>query len=342
MGLSYSECITVVTKQSQQKKLKRRWSTKGAMRYRMSAMARNYAYQQLGAENAAKADNATRLQEVIEDAEEMFALEDLQIEEDNNALALSNARRNLQELLPVSHIDRSEISTYSFEFSKVIVVIGPDGLVANVAKYAPGIPIIGVNPDRNRYDGILVPFVDSQVFPLVQKVLDNRARTRRVTLAKVQTSDEQEMLAFNDFFVGANSHVSARYSLEFSGQSESQSSSGVLISTGAGSTGWMSSIFNMVNAINAANGNRSCDAMQMSPNDQRLFWCVREPFVSRSSTANQTCGVLEHGTELVLGSQMAENGTIFSDGIEEDFIEFNTGVIARISVADEKAILVTG
>ena len=43
---------------------------------------------------------------------------------------------------------------------------------------------------------------------------------------------------------------------------------------------------------------------------------------------------------LVLVSQMPEHGVIFSDGIEKDFIEFNSGTQAVIELAERKGRLV--
>jgi hypothetical protein len=37
---------------------------------------------------------------------------------------------------------------------------------------------------------------------------------------------------------------------------------------------------------------------------------------------------------------MATNGVIFSDGIESDFLEFNSGGIARFSISPQRALLV--
>ena len=61
--------------------------------------------------------------------------------------------------------------------------------------------------------------------------------------------DGQRLLAFNDLFIGARTHVSARYRVEYAGKQEQQSSSGLLVSTGAGSTGWLSSVMNMPSAV---------------------------------------------------------------------------------------------
>jgi hypothetical protein len=37
---------------------------------------------------------------------------------------------------------------------------------------------------------------------------------------------------------------------------------------------------------------------------------------------------------------MAEHGVIFSDGIEKDFLEFNSGTQASIGITEPKGILV--
>jgi hypothetical protein len=51
-------------------------------------------------------------------------------------------------------------------------------------------------------------------------------------------------------------------------------------------------------------------------------------------------GALEPRQELVVRSAMPEGGVIFSDGIERDFLTFNSGAIARIHIAQQTANLV--
>jgi hypothetical protein len=221
-----------------------------------------------------------------------------------------------------------------------VIAIGQDGLVANTAKYVGDLPIIGVNPDPSRYDGVLLPFVVNEARAAVKRTLAGKSRIRLVTLAEVNTNDGQRMLAFNDFFLGRGGHVSARYTLEARGQSESQSSSGVLVSTGAGSTGWLSSLFNMTNGFNSLSGKEPIPRVELAWEDRRLVWAVREPFASRHSGAKLVTGLLAEGEELVIGSQMPTIGVIFSDGVEADFLEFTSGTIARFSVSRQRAHLV--
>ena len=175
----------------------------------------------------------------------------------------------------------------------------------------------------------------------MQRTIENRAEIRDVTLGEVQLNDGQRMLAFNDFFIGCAGHASARYTLRFAGRAEPQSSSGVIVSTGAGSTGWFSSMFNMVEGFSRWMGEGEQPRMQLSWDDPRLLWAVREPFKSKHSSTELVAGVLDREKELVLESLMPSRGIIFSDGVESDFLEFNTGTIARISQAQQRAHLVT-
>jgi hypothetical protein len=71
-----------------------------------------------------------------------------------------------------------------------------------------------------------------------------------------------------------------------------------------------------------------------------LIFSVREPFVSRTSGAEIVHGRIEADAPLEIVSQMPQNGVIFSDGIEEDRLDFNSGTIARIGLSDRTLRLV--
>jgi NAD kinase len=264
---------------------------------------------------------------------------DYEREHDAYHRSLDRLRRDLDLGCPRQYLDRGMISTYSFQEGDVVVVMGQDGLVANVAKYAAGCPVVGVNPDPARFDGILLPFQVHEGRLAVEAIAAGRSPFRRVTLAEAVLGDGQRLLAFNDIFVGARSHVSARYTIDDGLRSEVQSSSGVLISTGAGSSGWMSSVFNMAAGIARLTGGQIGVPLRLEWEDPRLLYAVREPFRSRHSDAELVAGVLEPGSQLKLESRMAAHGVIFSDGMEEDFLAFNAGALATIRAAGRHALL---
>lgn len=256
--------------------------------------------------------------------------------------AVDAVRRSLDLGLKLQVVDRSLVPTLMFTGVDLLVVVGQDGLVANTAKYVGEQPIVAVNPDPERFDGILLRFAPAQARAAVGSVLEGRAKTREVTLAEAALEDGQRLLAFNDLFIGASTHVSARYRISFGGSAEPHSSSGVLVSTGAGSTGWLSSVFSMAGAVSRFSGGQGGRAVRLEWEDPRLVFVVREPYVSRHSRAGVVAGMIEPGGELVLESQMPSGGVIFSDGVEADALDFNSGARARIRAAARKARLVTG
>src|SRR6185436_822502 len=115
---------------------------------------------------------------------------------------------------PVKQIDRTFLPNFDFGRCMLVVVLGQDGLVANTAKYVGDLPIVAINPDPARNDGVLLPFQIADARRVVRRVLDRKQTSREITLAEVNTNDGQRMLAFNDFFIGCASHVSARYTIE--------------------------------------------------------------------------------------------------------------------------------
>jgi hypothetical protein len=71
-----------------------------------------------------------------------------------------------------------------------------------------------------------------------------------------------------------------------------------------------------------------------------LVFTVREPFPTRTTSASLVFGRVTNEAPLILQSSMAENGVVFSDGIEKDFLEFNSGTQATISIAERQGVLV--
>lgn len=253
--------------------------------------------------------------------------------------SLLSLQTQLSSVIKNKTVERRYLPSFIFSEKNLVVVIGQDGLVANTAKYSRDRPIVAVNPDLKRYDGVLLPFNVTDFLPAVERVIENRQQVRTVRFAEAVLNDGQRLLAFNDLFVGASSHVSARYKISYRGKTEEQSSSGLIVSTQAGSTGWLSSIFNMAYGVTGILEKNLVPKKPKLTDDQLLF-AVREPFKSLRSQTGIAAGIVGAGHKLVVESLMPTGGIIFSDGIEADFLQFNSGAIATIGVAKEIAVLV--
>jgi NAD kinase len=296
--------------------------------------------------------NKTRLETLIEKfntkAQARFYIESLggdfnDYENENEIFhnSLSKVQRNLSTVLKNKIVERSFLPSFIFNHKQVIVTVGQDGLVANTAKYVKQIPIVAINPDPERFDGVLLPFNTDNFLAAIDNVITNNYKSKLTSFAEAKLNDGQRLIAFNDLFIGATSHVSARYQIKYNNKTEEQSSSGIIVSTQSGSTGWLSSIFNMSFGIHKFIEKDNSKKKYAKLKDNQLMFAVREPFASKRSQVETIAGIITGQSKLVIQSFMPSNGLIFSDGIETDFLKFNSGAIATIGIADEKANLVT-
>lgn len=303
-------------------------------------------------ENAIVVINKTRLEQLTErfntKAQAKFYIEhsggdfrDYEVEHSIFHESLEVLTKSIRKYLKLKVLERKFMPNFIFSEKDAVVVLGQDGLVANTAKYVGELPILAVNPDINRYDGILLPFnVDSFERGLID-LLENKAKSKRVTMAEAKTNDGQRLLAFNDLFIGPSSHISARYKITHGQMSENQSSSGLLVSTGAGSTGWLSSVINMANGVQTVfNSQNKNINLRLKWDENKLVFIVREPFKSKYSQVSISAGLIHQNEKLIIESYMPAHGIIFSDGIEADFLHFNSGTSVEISVAQQKANII--
>ena len=268
---------------------------------------------------------------------------DYRMEDQTYKRAVRDVELRLSRLGRPQTIDRSFVPNFIFGASDTVVVLGQDGLVANVLKYLDGQRVIGVNPDPDRWEGVLLPFTPGQLDHVVPAVFANQREVRRVTMAQVTLNTGQTLCGVNDLFIGPRSHTSARYTLRTGGRSEIQSSSGIIVSTGLGSTGWLRSILAGAAGIASSLSGRSLKvdaARSFNWDADYLYFSVREPWPSKTSAAAITFGKITPDSPLALVSQMPEHGVIFSDGMESDFLQFNSGTQATVSVAGKKGLLV--
>jgi hypothetical protein len=268
---------------------------------------------------------------------------DYQAEQAGYRAAVARAGTALADVGRVQRLERKFLPNFVFGPHDLIVVLGQDGLVANTLKYLEAQPVIGVNPDPARWDGVLLPFKVADVGRIARDTLAGHRQVRQVVMAQASLNTGQTLYGVNDLFIGPRSHVSARYTIRLGDREEAQSSSGVIVSTGLGSSGWLKSIYAGWSATTRVL--LPADTVQEpSPafpwDAERLHFAVREPFPSRTTRASLVFGRLEAPATLTLVSQMPENGVIFSDGIEADFLDFNSGVRAEIGIADKRGHLV--
>jgi NAD kinase len=247
---------------------------------------------------------------------------------------LEGALVEVSRAIPLSwrrvRIDRADLARFVFEPEDLVIAVGQDGLVANAAKYLRGQLVLGVNPDPERNDGVLVPHRPDRARRLLPAMAAGRVEVEERVLAAASLDDGQRLLALNEIFAGHRSHQSARYLIRHGGREERQSSSGVLVTTGTGATGWARSV----------NGERRRPLELPEATDPALAFFVREPFPSVATGTSLDGARLDGDAALELVSEMNEGGVLFADGIEDDRLEFPFGARARFAIAPDRLRLV--
>ncbi|MEX5637010.1 hypothetical protein [Parafrankia sp. FMc2] len=273
--------------------------------------------------------------------------------------AVTAARRAALAAVPADwrrgEVERSDLDRFLFAPDDLIVCVGQDGLVANVAKYLDGQPVIGVDPEPGRNPGVLARHTVGELAGLLRTTASAAARgpggpgypgvgqdhggpavhsaamrAATATMVEAVSDDGQRLLALNEIYVGHPSHQTARYQLaapDHTGavRSERQASSGVLVGTGTGCSGWCRSVWQQ----------RSSRLPLPSPDTAGLLWFVREAWPSPSTGTNMVEGLLPAPARIEIQVE-SERLVVFGDGIESDTITLAWGQRLTVGVAERR------
>ncbi|GAA4014287.1 MULTISPECIES: hypothetical protein [Streptomyces] len=231
-----------------------------------------------------------------------------------------------------ARVERADLDRFLFAPEDVVVVVGQDGLVANVAKYLAGQPVVGIDTDPGRNPGVLVRHRPRDAAALLPAVLARSVGVEERTMVEAVADDTQRVVALNEICLGAVGHQTVRYRLGLEGDGgvvEAQASSGVLVGTGTGATGWIRSLWQ----------ERGGHWPLPSPTQARLLWFVREAWPSPATGTSLVAGELTASDRLSLTVE-SERLIAFGDGMETDAVELTWGQSVRVGVCGERLRLV--
>ncbi|MEU9704846.1 hypothetical protein [Streptomyces sp. NPDC047981] len=253
------------------------------------------------------------------------SIEDVRRRHERNLRGLADVAAAVPLSWRHARVERADLDRFLFGPEDVVVVVGQDGLVANAAKYLSGQPVVGVDTDPGRNPGVLVRHRAADAGALLRAAVTPAAGADELTMVEAVTDDAQRLLALNEIYLGPPSHQTARYTLAVEGVEtppEPQASSGVLVGTGTGATGWLRSLWH----------ERSSDLTLPGPTARRLAWFVREAWPSPTTGTTRVEGALTPGTSLRLTVE-SDRMVAFGDGMESDTLDLTWGQTIRVGVA---------
>jgi NAD kinase len=244
-------------------------------------------------------------------------------------------------------VERADLPRFQFAPDDIIVAVGQDGLVANIAKYLDGQLVIGIDPEPGRNPGVLVSHSPSAAADLLSAAAGRPGaaagpgagarpgrrsrrdvpaghRVDRLTMVVASTDDGQQITALNEIYLGQPTHQTARYRLRLpDGQAEAQASSGLIVATGTGATGWCRSAWL----------ERKSSLVLPAPAERRLSWFIREAWPSPATGTALTEGSLAVGQALTVSAE-SDQLVLFGDGVEADTVPLTWGQTATVGLAD--------
>ncbi|MDK0523524.1 hypothetical protein [Streptomyces sp. ML-6] len=224
-----------------------------------------------------------------------------------------------------SRVERADLDRFLFGPEDVVVVVGQDGLVANAAKYLSGQPVVGIDTDPGRNPGVLVRHRPSDAAALLRAAVAPGGAADELTMVEAVADDTQRLVALNEIYLGPPGHQTARYRLgpdAPDAPAEPQASSGVLVGTGTGATGWLRSLWQ----------ERHSELRLPAPTDPRLLWFVREAWPSPATGTSLVAGELERGQGMRLTVE-SDRVVAFGDGMEADALELTWGQTVRLGIS---------
>lgn len=221
-------------------------------------------------------------------------------------------------------ISREKLTREIAANSDLVIAFGGDNHFQYVSHFIDNGLIMGINSDPLTSEGSLVYFTIKDFKNTLKKLEKGDFQVEEWTRLEAGLNANYIGLATCDYFLGESERkYMSRHILELKGKKEEQKCSGLLIITGAGSTGWYNSAYRYLNMIEN----------KFSKTKKSARFLATEPYKGRLSGYSMSEGTLEKGEELIVHSLNDDNGILSVDSLEDH--NFNRGATTVIRISDK-------
>ena len=203
--------------------------------------------------------------------------------------------KNTLKKYKISYIlsKREKLNKKLFQNKDWVISVGGDGTFLRTSHFIfDKTPVLGVNSDPKYKEGFFMTAAKKDFKRKFKRILNNDYKTKKLQRLEAYIGNKKiSELALNEFYIASKKqHHTARYFLLLRWKKEKQKSSGVLVSTAAGSKAWI----------------KSAGGKILPLNSNKFEYLVREPY----------CGKVSAKCYLVNGilSKNERIGVIFEGG----------------------------
>ena len=201
---------------------------------------------------------------------------------------------------------REKLSKNLFRGKDMIIAVGGDGTFLMASHYVlDDTPMLGVNSDPKFKEGFFMKADKADFRNNLRKIINGKCRIRKLHRLEAYIGGKKiPDLALNEFYIAAAiPYHTARYHISINGKKERQKSSGILVSTAAGSYAWA----------------KSCGGKQLPVFSDNFEYVVREPYFGRTAAkCKLAMGILKKTQEVLIEFEFGK-GVIMADSTSTEY-----------------------
>lgn len=228
----------------------------------------------------------------------------------------------LDKEFEVSYSWKNTLTKSELDDIEIIIAIGGDGTVLSASHFVKDKPLLAVNSSPGKSVGALTT-ISLNELPKKLEQLKEKIETENLERMEIVINDKSlEPLALNDIFIGnERPYHPSKYEISFNNKKEKQLSSGLIFSTGTGSSAWF----------------KSAGGKPFSPQSRFIKMIVREPYRSKLSNPSMLNCEIKEGEEIEISPIVSS--ILVVDSIREFKLKAGDRVKIRISKHPLKRII---
>jgi hypothetical protein len=226
-------------------------------------------------------------------------------------------------------LERNEVCASRIARAKLVISLGGDNHFQYVSHFVRDTLLVGINSDPRRSEGCLTPSTVESFEDLAEKVLKDRYDVEEWTRMMVTINGHRiRSLAVSEIFIGEHLRSNmSRHRLTHNQYHEEQKCSGLIISTGSGSTGWYDSACRYI----FPRGNK------FKRTDRFFNFIATEPYSGKLAKPKHLHGTVKAKQKLIIHSLNDSEGILTIDSQEKH--AFHEGSVAEIVMGRPLRIL---
>lgn len=221
--------------------------------------------------------------------------------------------------------NRDLLNDIKFHNHDFVLAVGGDGTFLRASQFIRRQLIFGVNADVKSKEGFFMESDKNNFEEKLKKIINNKFKVKKLPRLEAYINNRKiDSYAVNEFYIGAKKgYHAAKYIIEFGKRKERHKSSGILVTTPAGSNAWASSCFDR----------------RLPMNSKNFQFVVREPYEGKVfKNYKMKHGILKSSQKIKVHSEMLD-GVIVADSVGKEFA-FRNGSKAVFRMSDNDLNLV--